>query len=634
MSPTNLPETLDDFHGSLRERRQRIVILVAGTILGLATWGFAILARGFTHTIDTAFVVLVLGGCLSFAAVELARRHDNRRAGLLLTITFVGVMAAVPWTRVGSGLFDGATLFAVMAPIVAMLTYSRRAALIATIVHVINIVALFILRPVPATSLRELAVFHVASGVFLVVSIFVLLWVFEDTRRDAEKRVTRMLIQERENLVRVEEGNQRLKNAHDVAKAESQLKAEVTQNLVDVTRQQSSAIAGTRVAAEDMSAIFKSTSAQVLEVRESTQRSGESVVSLAELSAKNIKDIDILLEVTESASNSIMNIVDSQQGMSNRIDELVIDANQSSAAMDGMKLSIADIEESARSAEVLARRVIETANLGDREMVRVLEGMEAIRDNSQTASAAIYELGELIESIDQILLVITDVADETQLLSLNASIIATQAGRHGRAFSVVAGEIKKLAQRTMQSAGAIQNLVTTVQNKSRAAINNIGINEQAVSEGYSRSVQTSKSLEAIVQSAHEATERVRTIVESTKRQLGESERVVQAAARVEDNTQKIRAQMSAQARQSDELHSVSIAIRQAAKAAEQKAQAQGQSTKELKEDFSRILRAVEQIVERHDDHVSTVERILDALRTIENSQNDQSVSIKKLREGL
>ena len=107
--------------------------------------------------------------------------------------------------------------------------------------------------------------------------------------------------------------------------------------------------------------------------------------------------------------------------------------------------------------------MIEVAERGRERVRETIQGMEEIRTATSAAQGVIRGLSDRVASIGTILGVIDDVADETNLLALNAAIIAAQAGEQGRAFSVVADEIKELADRVLENTQEIGSLIRGVQ---------------------------------------------------------------------------------------------------------------------------------------------------------------------------
>ena len=114
--------------------------------------------------------------------------------------------------------------------------------------------------------------------------------------------------------------------------------------------------------------------------------------------------------------------------------------------------------------------MVKSAENGQAKVRQTIEGMNEIREATETAEQVIKSLGRRTKEIGAIVDVIDDVADETNLLALNAAIIAAQAGEHGRAFSVVADEIKDLADRVLASTKEIGTLISAVQEESGNAI--------------------------------------------------------------------------------------------------------------------------------------------------------------------
>jgi methyl-accepting chemotaxis protein len=151
----------------------------------------------------------------------------------------------------------------------------------------------------------------------------------------------------------------------------------------------------------------------------------------------------------------------------------------------------------------------------------------------QIASRALG-LGEKGQEIGRILQVIDELADQTNLLALNAAIEAARAGEHGRGFAVVAAEIRKLAERSQESAGQIQSIVTQIQAETNATIVASEEGSREVHQGSELARDVVGALEKISGMVDETTTAAKEISIATQQQRSASEQVVSAMGQVAD----------------------------------------------------------------------------------------------------
>jgi methyl-accepting chemotaxis protein len=177
-----------------------------------------------------------------------------------------------------------------------------------------------------------------------------------------------------------------------------------------------------------------------------------------------------------------------------------------------MNQSLGEVDGHAVETARLSGRVVELAEAGLGRMRRSSEGMESIRVASESARSVIQGLSGRVADIGKVVDVIDDVADETNLLALNAAIIAAQAGEHGRAFSVVADEIKDLADRVLSSTKEIAALIGSVQDESARAAQAVELGTTRVREGVELSASVGAALEEITAAARDCGRRTQDIV--------------------------------------------------------------------------------------------------------------------------
>jgi len=178
-----------------------------------------------------------------------------------------------------------------------------------------------------------------------------------------------------------------------------------------------------------------------------------------------------------------------------------------------------------------------------------LSGINKIAESANSASDVIQRLGSRIDNIGSILEVIVEVASQTKLLALNAAIIASQAGEHGRGFSVLAEQIKELAARTNTSASEISELIRTIQEESNTALAVILDSGDHVREGVQLGQEAATVLRKIHDSANRASHQVGQITAATVEQARATKRVLDSVDRIATNVQEINRAANERARE-------------------------------------------------------------------------------------
>ncbi|MGK0444073.1 MAG: twitching motility protein PilJ [Bermanella sp.] len=141
-----------------------------------------------------------------------------------------------------------------------------------------------------------------------------------------------------------------------------------------------------------------------------------------------------------------------------------------SAAINEMAVSIDQVSSNASESTSVAERSVTIANKGAEMVQATINGMDNIREQIQETSKRIKRLGESSQEIGDIISLINDIADQTNILSLNAAIQASMAGDAGRGFAVVADEVQRLAERSAAATKQIEALVKTIQNDTNEAV--------------------------------------------------------------------------------------------------------------------------------------------------------------------
>jgi len=331
--------------------------------------------------------------------------------------------------------------------------------------------------------------------------------------------------------------------------------------------QLASAIADAERSAEDQEAAVEETASLLANINTSIRGINAEVDRLArsnEETAASIQEMGTAIEQVASTATSLQETVESStasiQQMSVSIrrvaessEEVQQVADETATATTEMDRAIQEVGDHVRGASDLTGKVSERAEEGSQAVGATIHGIETIRDQTLQAKSALEALAVRIGEIGEIATVIGGISDETNLLSLNAAIIAAQAGEHGKAFAVVAGQVKTLSRRTSSSAKQIEEMIRAVQSESANAVRAMGEGIQAVEDGVARSRVAGEALEVIRASASEASGQVKEIARATEEQARNSKHVATATQRVSEYVQQISHAMSEQTTASDTL---------------------------------------------------------------------------------
>ncbi|TCH62419.1 methyl-accepting chemotaxis protein [Acinetobacter sp. ANC 4862] len=191
---------------------------------------------------------------------------------------------------------------------------------------------------------------------------------------------------------------------------------------------------------------------------------------------------DLVSRITET-SHEVAQYTANTQGITNQLAEASEHQAQeiagASAAINEMAMSIDQVSSNAEESAVVAERSVKIAANGADVVHRSIEGMDTIREQIQETSKRIKRLGESSQEIGNIVALINDIADQTNILALNAAIQASMAGEAGRGFAVVADEVQRLAERSASATKQIEGLVKTIQTDTNEAVISM---EQTTSE--------------------------------------------------------------------------------------------------------------------------------------------------------
>ena len=230
-----------------------------------------------------------------------------------------------------------------------------------------------------------------------------------------------------------------------------------------------------------------------------------------------------IAEGMQSLKTELLNVTEMVEKTRNAADDQQDENKKVAEAISLMTSSTVDVAQNSASAAQSARQVDSEAKKGHHSVVNTLKGIDDLVDEMQAASVVIQVVEEGSREISQVMEVISSIAEQTNLLALNAAIEAARAGEQGRGFAVVADEVRTLASRTQDSTGQIRGIIERLQNESTKAVKVMESSTQMAQKLVATASEAGELLTGITKDVDLITNMNATIAKATETQSSRAE---------------------------------------------------------------------------------------------------------------
>ena len=398
-------------------------------------------------------------------------------------------------------------------------------------------------------------------------------------------------------------------------KKNTEVETEAIQSVTASVTEISSSIQSIVESAESLSTSAEESSSAILEMNASNQ---EVARHTAELTSS-----------VEDVTTAVTEMISSIRGVAGHIESVSSAAEETSASAIEIEATVREVEQAAKESSGYSRQVSrEAQDIGVLSIQETKNAIHTIRDTVAKYSDMVTRLGKRSEEIGKILGVIVEVTERTNLLALNASILAAQAGEHGRGFAVVAEQIKALADRTAGSAQDIGKLITTVQRESKEAVVAISGSFTAVEEGVRRSEEAGAALNKILVSSNRSAEMAAMIERAMTEQSRGIRQVSEAVMNVKKMMVQIASATQAQTTGSEKILSATDEMRNIARRVSTAIDEQGRGGKQIAVAADNVTMRAGTIAAGTREQQQAIGRILESMTMIQDlpRQNGTRVS--------
>ncbi|WP_034632174.1 methyl-accepting chemotaxis protein [Maridesulfovibrio bastinii] len=278
-----------------------------------------------------------------------------------------------------------------------------------------------------------------------------------------------------------------------------------------------------------------------------------------EMVIKGADEADMISDQLASAAEELSAQV--EQSSSSSKESLILTSSVATS-VEQMNCTILEVARKASDTANLSSEARKTAIDGESVVSEIVDRISRLENQAGNLYKNMLKLNDEAESIENIMNVITDIADQTNLLALNAAIEAARAGEAGRGFAVVADEVRKLAEKTMDATGQVENNIKIIQQSTKANAAETEATVKDVSEAVVVAEKAGESLKKIVEISNRTSDEISSIAAASEEQSAASEEIASSSSQISTAAEQTNEAMAESAFAIRELSKLASELRQ------------------------------------------------------------------------